>query len=69
LDHRGGCSIRFLFYSLTEILASCKIHFEAAIFPFLSKKYLVAQAFQPVPTQAEACGYIILQKALKAYPF
>jgi len=23
----------------------------------------VAQAFQPVPAQAEACGYIILQEA------
>jgi len=42
---------------------SCKIHFEAAIFPCCLKKYPVAQAFQPVPAQAEACGYIILQEA------
>ena len=27
--------------------------------PFSSKKSLVAQAFQPVPAQAKACGYIL----------
>jgi hypothetical protein len=30
---------------------------------FDQNTFLVAQAFQPVPAQAEACGYMVLQES------
>jgi hypothetical protein len=46
--------------------ASCKIHLESEDFSGLVTKSPVAQAFQPVQAQAEACGYI-LQEAQKFF--
>ena len=59
---------RVLFQKYLALRASCKIHLKTEDLSWQLNNSPVAQAFQPVPAQAEACGYI-LQEALKESGF